>query len=401
MNFLFVHNNFPAQFKHVAAVLGADPAHKVAAIGSMTARDVEGVDLHRYGFGGEATVATHSFARRFDIECRRAEQVLYLAASILQSGFTPDTILVHSGWGENLPLRAVFPDARIVNYCEFYYRAENQDVNFDPEFPRLSLDGTAALTARNASGLLGLIDCDIGLAPTEWQRATFPIEFQHKIKVIHEGIDVDVARPDPAAVLDLPNGLRLVRGDEVVTFVSRNLEPLRGYHSFMRALPEVLRQRPQAHVVIVGGDGLSYGHPSPSGESWKSVFLAEVESDLDLSRVHFLGMVDYSVFLHVLQVSAVHVYLTYPFVLSWSFLEAMSCECLVIGSDVAPIQEIINGRNGILVPLFEPSRLAATIVAALANPDRYQSLRRRARATILDRYALADCLRATLALLTA
>jgi glycosyltransferase involved in cell wall biosynthesis len=402
MNFLFVHNNFPAQFRHVATALARDGRNRVVAIGSMTAREMPGIELHRYDFRQEASPATHSFARRFDIECRRAEQVLYLAAAVLQSGFVPDVIVVHSGWGEALPLRAVFPAARVINYCEYYYRPDGQDVNFDPEFPRLSLDGTAGLAAKNAMGLLALADCDLGLSPTEWQRATHPIEFQGKIKVLHEGVDTDAARPNPGGAVELPSGLHLQQGDEVITFVARNLEPLRGFHAFMRALPRVLALRPRAQVLVIGGDGVSYGAAPPPGTTWKEHYLDEVRAGLDLSRIHFLGLLDHRQFLSALQVSAVHVYLTYPFVLSWSLIEAMSCGCVVVGSDVGPVREAIeDGRNGILVPFFEPVRIASAIIDVLENPARYQSMRAAARATVLERYDLhRHCLPAALSLLT-
>ena len=400
MNFLFVHNNFPAQYKHVAQLLAANPANMVAAIGSSTARDVPGVDLRRYSLPADPPIMTHAFARRFDIECRRAEQVLYAAAELQASGFRPHTIVVHSGWGENLPLRAVFPDARIINYCEFYYRSDGQDVNFDPEFPRLTLDGTVGLSIKNAASLLGLIDCDVGLSPTHWQRSTFPPVFQSKIQVVHEGVDTNDLRPDPDAVFDLPAGGRVRAGEEVVTFVSRNLEPLRGYHCFMRALPQVLEQRPKAQVLIVGGEGASYGAPPAPGQTWKQVYLDEVRPGLDLSRVHFLGQIDYARFRTLLRVSAAHVYLTYPFVLSWSFLEAMSTECLVIGADVEPITEVVDGANGLLVPFFDVAVLAKTIVEALAHPQRYAAMRKNARATILSRFdAHRICIPAALRLL--
>ena len=400
MNFLFVHNNFPAQFRHVSAALAGDPAHRVVAIGSSTARDIPGVALHRYQFRAEAIPATHPFARRFDIECRRGEQVLYLATSLLQGGFVPDTVVVHSGWGEALPLRAVFPRARIVTYCEFFYRAEGQDVNVDPEVPRLSLDGITGLAAKNAAGLLALVEADLGVSPTRWQRDTFPAELRDKITVLHEGIDTDLACPQPDASIALSGGLVLRRGEEIITFVARNLEPLRGYPSFMRALPRVLAARPRARVLIVGGDGVSYGAAPPPGTTWKATYLDEVKDGLDLSRVHFLGPLDYLQYLAVLKVSAVHVYLTYPFVLSWSMLEAMSCGCLVLGADVAPVREVIDGTNGIIVPLFEPDRIAATVIDALASPATHDDRRARARATVLARYDLQRvCLPAALALL--
>ncbi len=288
MNVLFVHHNFPAQFRHIAADLAARPNCSVAAIGSNSARALPDVRLVKYDLSAQP-VTSHPFARRFDLECRRAEQVLYAATELAAKGFRPDVIVVHSGWGENLPLRAVFPQAKIIVYSEFYYRAEGLDVNFDPEFPQLGVDAIAAMQIRNASQLLGLADGDHGLSPTEWQRSTFPTELRAKIKVIHEGIDVDLAAPKEDATVTLADGNRLGCSDEIVTYVSRNLEPLRGYHIFMRALPEILKRRPKAQVLIVGGTRSSYGPPPPSGTTWKEIFLSEVREFIDLKRVHFLG----------------------------------------------------------------------------------------------------------------
>jgi glycosyltransferase involved in cell wall biosynthesis len=386
MNVLFVHNNFPAQFRHLAAALAKEPGVRVAAIGSPTAAAMESVDLHSYDLAQQDVLRTHPFARRFDLECRRAEQVLYATTSLCERGFRPDVVLVHSGWGENLPLRSAFPNARIINYCEFYYRPFGQDVNFDPEFPELSLDGLVALATKNANGLLALIDCDLGVAPTEWQRSTFPVELQSKIVVAHDGVDVDTARPDPDAEFTLPSGRTLRVGDEVVTYVSRNLEPLRGYHIFMRALPEILRKRPDAQVLVVGGDGVSYGAAPPPGASWKEHYLAEIAGRIDLRRVHFLGPLSYRDYLSVLRVSAAHIYLTYPFVLSWSMLEAMSIGARLIASDTAPVREVLDEDCGTLTPFFDPEALAATTLAVLSKPDAYRAKAERARAKIVSEF---------------
>jgi glycosyltransferase involved in cell wall biosynthesis len=386
MNILFVHNNFPAQFRHLAAALAKEPGVKLAAIGSPTAGAMAGVDLINYDLAPQDVLRTHAFARRFDIECRRAEQVLYATTLLSNQGFRPDVILVHSGWGENLPLRSAFPKARIVNYCEFYYRPFGQDVNFDPEFPELSLDGLVALATKNANGLLALIDCDLGIAPTEWQRSTFPSELRSKIVVAHDGVDVDMAQPDSTAEVVLPSGRKLRVGDEVVTYVARNLEPLRGYHIFMRALPEILRQRPEAQILVVGGDGVSYGAQPPSGATWKDHYLAEVAGKIDLRRVHFLGPLSYPDYLNVLRVSAAHIYLTYPFVLSWSMLEAMSVEARIIASDTAPVREILNEDCGTLTSFFDSEALAAATVAALREPAAYRVKATRARAKILSEF---------------
>ena len=389
MNILFVHNNFPGQFRHIAQALAQDPKMRVAAIGSSTSSGVDGVNLSRYDLRNIDVSATHPFARRFDLECYRAEQVLYALTSLASSGFVPDVIVAHSGWGETLPLRTVFPDARIVLYCEFFYGTRGRDVGFDPEFPQTGLDGNVALHLKNATTLLALADCDNAISPTQWQRSTFPSEYQHKISTIHEGVDVDVVKPNSAAVFRLPSGRELRSSDEVVTFVARNLEPLRGYHIFMRALPRIMAERPRAEIVIIGGDGLSYGAQPPPGKTWKSVFLDEVVDRIDKDRVHFVGRLPYLKYLSALQISSAHVYLTYPFVLSWSLLEAMSAGCAIIGSDTAPVREVVNNKNGILVPFFDFDRLAKRVVDVLANPPRFRTIRAFARKTILDQYDLA------------
>ena len=387
MNVLFVHNNFPAQFRYLARALARDASVKMVGIGSTTSQNVTGVDLRKYILSPKNLADTHPFARRFDMECQRAEQVLYALSSLVTSGFSPDVILAHPGWGETLPLRIMFPNARLIAYCEFFYGDKGRDVDFDPEFPSTGLDGHIALKLKNAATLLALNDADHGVSPTEWQRSTFPIQYQDSISVVHEGVDVDMVKPDAAAVLNLGPGVQLRQSDEVVTFVTRHLEPLRGCHVFLRALPDILARRPRAQVVIVGGDSVSYGRAAPEGETWKSVLLKELEGRLDPSRVHFVGRLSYLDYLKVLQISSAHVYLTYPFVLSWSFLEAMSAECLLIGSDTAPVREVIeDGVNGLLVDFFDVNGIADRVVEALARPSRFLSLRKQARRTVLEKY---------------
>jgi glycosyltransferase involved in cell wall biosynthesis len=388
MNVLFVHNNFPAQYLHIARALLDDPNIRMAAIGSATARAQKGVKLAKYSLNDADVSATHPFARRFDLECRRAEQVLYGLSSLVSSGFKPDVIMAHPGWGETLPLRTVFPQARLIIYCEFFYGVDGRDVGFDPEFAETGVDGHVALHLKNASTLLALSDADCGLSPTVWQHSTFPKEYRNKISILHEGVDTDLAKPAPDAKFRLPAGRELTRSDEVVTFVARNLEPVRGYHIFMRALPRILAERPRAEILVIGGDGTSYGAPPPPGKTWKSLFLDEVAEQIDKRRVHFTGHLPYRDYLRVLQVSSAHVYLTYPFVLSWSLLEALSAGCVVIGSDTAPVREVINGENGILVPFFDPDQLAERVIEALAYPRQFRSIRANARRTILDQYDL-------------
>lgn len=401
MNVLFVHNNFPAQFRHIARALAAKPGVRVAAIGSSTARASSGIELVKYRLSDADVSATHPFARRFDLECRRAEQVLYALSSFAASNFVPDVIVAHSGWGETLPLRAIFPRSRLLVYCEFYYGSEGRDVGFDPEFPATGADGEVALHLKNAASLLALAECDGAIAPTRWQRSTFPAAFQDKIVVQHEGVDVGLAKPCEDASLSLPSGRILTGTDEVVTFAARNLEPLRGYHSFMRALPRIMAARPNAEVLIIGGYGTSYGAAPPRGETWKSIFWSEVADGVDTRRVHFLGHLVYQDYLRALQISSVHVYLTYPFVLSWSLIEAMSVGGVVIGSDTPPVREVIeNERNGLLVSFFDTTGIADRVIEVLADRDRYGALRANARHTVLDRYDLEGiCLPSMMALI--
>ena len=390
MDVLFIHNNFPAQFQHLAPFLAKQPGVRVAAIGARTSRAIEGVRLIKYAMTAYDTSSSHPFARRFDLECHRAEQVLYALSTLASSGFYPDVIIAHPGWGETIPVRSIFPLARLIVYCEFFYGGKERDVGFDSEFPGIGADGNVALQLKNAATLLALSECDAGLSPTAWQRSTFPQAFRDKIEVLHEGIDTTAVKPVPGASFHLPSGRRLTAKDEVVTFAARNLEPLRGYHIFMRALPRLMAERPNAEVVIIGGHGTSYGAPPPRGTSWQSIFLDEVGARIDINRVHFCGHLPYQDYLHALQISSAHIYFTYPFTLSWSLLEAMSTGCLVIGSDTAPLRDVVNEYNGILVPFFDVEKLSDRIIDALARPDHFQHLRSAARQTIVQHYDLAQ-----------
>jgi glycosyltransferase involved in cell wall biosynthesis len=377
MKILFVHNNFPGQYRHLAGALARDRNNELFAVGSSTARPFEGVRLLKYDMRNVDVSGSHPFARRFELESNRAEHVLYALSSLAETGFRPEVILAHPGWGETLPLRAVFPAAQIMLYCEFFYGKEGRDVGFDPEFPAIGADGEIALRLKNAATLLALTESDICVSPTAWQRSTF-----------HDGIDVDQIKPNPEAVFRLPSGRRLRRSDEVVTFVARNLEPLRGYHVFMRALPRILAKRPRAQIVVIGGDGVSYGASPPPGQTWKQRFLDEISERADTKRIHFTGRLPHAEYLRALQISSAHVYLTYPFVLSWSLLEALSAGCVVVCSETPPVQELIDRDNGFLVPFFDTDAVADRVVDALAHPSRFRSVRKKARQTILDSYDL-------------
>ena len=317
-----------------------------------------------------------------------------------KKGFTPDIIVAHHGWGESLFLKEVWPQAKIGIYCEFFYHPHGADVNFDPEFPSLDPGEACRIQLKNLNNLLHFEVADAAISPTHWQASTFPEPFRNNISVIHDGIDTNVVAPNPLAslILKTANGedLKLTRQDEVITFVNRNLEPYRGYHTFMRALPELLRQRPQARVVIVGADQVSYGAaPDPAvngAATWREVFIREVRgqiADADWARVHFVGQLPYDAFITLLQISTVHVYLTYPFVLSWSLLEAMSIGCAIVGSDTAPVREVIeHDVTGRLVDFFDPAALVQSVCGLLDDPATRQRLGQQARALAQERFDL-------------
>jgi glycosyltransferase involved in cell wall biosynthesis len=400
MRFLFIHQNFPAQFRYVARAL-AQRGHTVVGLGTETARPVEGVRLIQYSFVQPDVSRTHFFARAFDIQSHRAHHVFNALVALKHEGFEPDTIVVHPGWGECLPVRTVFRAARIIAYCEFYHGngLGTGDLDFDPELPSMEPEGRVAVATSNASNLLALADADDAFAPTHWQRSIYPSEFQSKIKVIHEGINTELAAPSASAFVQM-GSLRLNVGDDVITYVARNLEPVRGFHIFMRALPEMMRLCPKAHFLVVGGDNVSYAARAAGGKTWREVYLEEVRAQIDLSRLHFLGVLKYADYLQVLKVSAVHVYLTHPFVLSWSVLEAMSSGCLLVASDTAPVREVVDGSNGFLVPFLDNIQLALTVADCVKSRGKLQRLRDKARADIRARFDLKTvCLDQTLAFL--
>ena len=375
MRLLFVHQNFPGQYRHLAAHYAAQPGNEVVAVGEkrnlLRQHRIPGVKLLGY------QVEEKEFAA-FDAPVMRAihrgRAVAAGAAALRREGLRPDVVFAHIGWGEGLFLKDIFPEARILLYCEFFYRAHGSDMGFDPEFPP-SAEKLLRLRVMNAPLLMSLDAADWGQVPTRWQQRQFPRTHASRMTTIHDGIDTDFVAPGGQPQ------------PELITYAARNLEPYRGFHVFMRAIPEIQRRRPAARIVIVGGDEVSYSPRLPAGQTYRERMLRELDGKIDLSRVHFTGKLPYSEYLSLLCKSSVHVYLTYPFVLSWSLLEAMAAGCLVVGSRTPPVEEVISdGQNGLLADFFSTEDIAARIDEALK--DRHQPLRDAARRTAVERYDL-------------
>jgi glycosyltransferase involved in cell wall biosynthesis len=394
MNILFIHQNFPGQFKFLAPAL-VRVGHVVTGmtLQKVKASSWQGVRLVHYTVSRGTTPGVHPWVMDFETKIIRAEACFRAALDMKAQGFSPDIIIAHSGWGESLFLKEVWPDARLGIYCEFFYNPSGADVGFDPEFPPADqYQGDACrLRLKNLNNLLHFEVADAGISPTAWQADTFPERFRNRITVIHDGIDTVAVAPDENAGLTINTTagghIPLTRRDEVITFVNRNLEPYRGYHIFMRALPELLRRRPQARVLIVGGSGASYGGKPDAAKygskTWKNIFVSEVRgriSDEEWARVHFVGSLPYQYFIPLLQLSSVHVYLTYPFVLSWSLLEAMSAGCAIVASDTKPLHEAIKHNDtGRLVDFFDVAGLTNQVCDLLEQPEERRRLGENAR----------------------
>lgn len=394
MNFLFIHQNFPGQFKHLSRALAAQ-GHRVVALTPRVKERSEwnGVTILPYKIEASTGKDTHRWLTDLDTKIKRADYCWRAARKLRDAGFTPDAIIAHPGWGESLFLKDVWPDAKLGLYCEFYHHAEYPHLGFDPEFPVKDPEADALrIRMKNQNMRMHLPLCDAAISPTAYQASTFPDEWRKLITVTHDGVDTKTLVANHDATFEVTHGRKLTRNDEIITFVNRNLEPYRGYHVFMRALPEILRTRPNAEILIVGGDSVSYGARAPEGKTWKQIFIDEVRdqiSDADWSRVHFLGRIPYSRFVSLLQVSRAHLYLTYPFVLSWSLIETMSVEGAIVASATAPVQEVLeHDQTARLFDFFDGDALVRELNTVLDDAELRDRLGKAAREKAVAEYDL-------------
>ena len=429
MRLLFIHQNFPGQYLHLTRHMHRLGGHEIFGLGETvnikTRGVIQGITTLGYATPEGAGQGTHHYLQSTEAAVRRGQAVARSLLELKGKGFKPDVISVHPGWGEGLFVRDVFPDTPILMFSEFYFSAQQADVGFDPEFP-ISIDWDFSMRMRNTAQVISMLTANACLTPTRWQASRYPEILRRSMHIIHDGVDAEYMCPDPVDSLTIqplgtpgesrvagtpppPGGgapddgsgaspagppLTLTRKDKVITYVARNLEPYRGFHIFMRALPRVQRLHPDAHIIIVGHDGVSYSPALPAGETYKNKYLKEVVNGLDLSRIHFLGRIPYDALRSMFRISSAHVYLTYPFVLSWSALEAMACECLLIASDTHPVREVITDReNGLLTDFFDQDTLVRLLDEALTGPGALTELRRNARRLVVERFALQQCLR--------
>ncbi len=398
MNFLFIHQNFPGQFCHLASEL-AEQGHQVVALGINEADKnkplSDKVKHIRYKLNRSTTKGIHPLASEMETKIIRAEACAAACNQLKSKGYNPDLIYGHPGWGEMLFLKTIYPDVPMVCFMEYFYGEEGYDAGFDMEFAE-NRDWVkkSSLIMKNAYLHLTLEQSDWNVSPTHFQQGTFPEKWKHKFSVIHDGVNVKIAKPSNENIsIKLPDGAIITKKNKIVPFIDRRLEPYRGFHSFVRSIPHIQRQNPNAHIVIIGGqEGTSYGPKCPEGE-WKDHFMKEIKGQYDPALVHFTGSITHDKFIKLMQMTSCHVYLTYPFVLSWSLLEAMACEAPIVGSNTAPVTELIkNGSNGMITDFFSPTDIADSVTELINNKSLSESYGKNARQTILRDYSLDDCL---------
>ncbi len=379
MRYLFIHQNFPGQYLHIVRHLLKDKSNDIVFISQPNQNHISGVRRVSYQLPKYTQDEIHPNARDYELSARRADLVAMTATNLKSLGFTPDIIIGHHGWGELLNLADLWPGVPMLGYFEFYYRLVGQDVGFDPEFP-IEPERFPRIRAMNLVNLHALSLEQHGQTPTEWQRSRYPAWAQDQIRLLPEGANLDICKPDPAvrAAPFAIGDFQVAPHEKLITYVSRNLEPYRGLHVMMRALPALLK-RTDIKIVMVGGDDVSYG-ARLADSTWREHFQAKLAGTYDTARLLMPGQVPYETYVRMLQRSDAHVYLTYPFVASWSLREAIACGCAVVGGDVQPVTEFIeHGVNGMLVPPLDSTKLAEQVLALLETPALEKRIRSGAR----------------------
>lgn len=389
MDILFAHNNYPAQFVHLLEALKANTEHRVVFLSQYIKRGVEVHGLQHVKVPLRKQHSSKNKTENFLVDTlHTGEDYANAMLKLKKDGFFPDIVYDHAGFGCGMYIPDIFPKAARISYCEWFY-TKGADYGFSKPVEKRSPADFARSRQHNLYILDGLREADLGISPTQWQCSQFPMEYRQKMHVLHDGIDTDFFCPQQTK-LTLP-GLDLEGATELVTYTTRGFEPYRGFPEFYTSLPRILKARPGCHIILMGNDSTHYGPKPAEGKTWRQLMQEKVQ--VDTSRVHFLPYSDYETYRSVLRASSVHVYLTVPFVLSWSMLEAMACGCLLVASDTEPVREVIyHTKNGLLVPFYDTKALAETVIEALKNQKQLYSLRENARQTIMEQYALSSLL---------
>ena len=389
MQLLFIHPNMPGQYKHLAKAFGAEGGHRIFFITKHKTAEIAGVTRVPYAITKAPATDTHRYLATSARAVIQGQHVWRAAHTLkTKENFSPDVIINHPGWGDALFLKDLFPKAKILSFFEFFYRATGADVGFDEP---ITDDDLARVRMKNITNLISLDMADWGISPTVWQWSLHPPEYQQKISVLHDGVDVNMCAPNAAANFTLPNGKTFKPGDEVVTYIARNFEPYRGFPTFVKAAEILLKTRPNCHIIAVGADAVSYGRKAPEGTSYREMLTKDV--NLPADRIHFVGTVPYDDLIKLFQISAAHLYLTFPFVLSWSMLEAMACGVALVASNTKPVLEVVeHGKNGLLADFNSPVDVAAKLTQLLDDKTGNVTMRAAARATVVNRFALNDLL---------
>lgn len=388
MRICFVHQYFPGQFKRLAKHF-VDEGHEVIAfhrglVDGRTSTQIDGIRLIEYGQNLPEQPETGAL-NAVEWFIRESVDLATIAEEIrVEESWRPDIVYSHTGWGRAAYLHDVFTRAKHVKYCEWFYNNRLSSTEF-------LHPGGRALPYRMATSTLNLpILGDLAhahhlIAPTEWQKSQFPLALRDNIEVVPDGIDMDFFIPRPDATFSLPDGRMVSRKDRLVTYATRGADPFRGFAQFIEALGRLQARDPLVEAIILGDRKIYYGADHGTENHFDEVI---AKAEIDPARTHFLGKLEYADYRTVLQVSSAHVYLTVPFVLSWSFLEAMATGCAVVGSDTAPIREFVtDGENGLLASFFDVAELAERIAEMLDAGPRADAMRIKARETIRQRWS--------------
>ena len=388
MKFLFVHQNMPGQYRELVKWLAAKKQHDIVFLTQRKKPpSFDGVKTVIYKPHHVAAEDVYGLVQIWENAAGNGFGAAQAAEKLRDAGFTPDIIIGHVGWGELTFIREIYPDVPVIGFFEYFYSTKGGPVGFDPDKPP-SAHSPYLMAAHNTVPLVNIEVVDLGHCPTYWQRDRFPKSFHDRVYVCHDGIRTDDMQPNPNAEvalgrLDKP----ITHDDEIVTYMARNLEATRGFDQFMRALPKIQAARPNARFLIIGGSGTSYGPKSKHPRGFRGQMEAEVGDQMNWEKVHFLGQVPYANYQNIIQVSSCHIYLTMPFVMSWSLLEAMSMQATVVASDVDSVREAVtHGETGILVDFFDSDALAAQVTDVLANHADYAHIGPNARKHVIATY---------------